>query len=623
MNIRSLPAWAGVVLGAVLGAVLSGVLAGCRSEAPDLKSIAIAVHDLPSESHDFTHEYPERFPMQVAVLLTKPEETGIGMVRALEEMGIPFFCTRHLSQAIGHPHVILYPSVDGHTFTPAESDELTNFVRGGGVVFAQNVFSGALKALFGFREFVPSRKRHWVHFVPPDPVLRYLDRPEEQSVRLGDEKIPEVIWTNGFAPVAGAQVLARFEDGSAAFLRNTVGKGAAYVFALSLDDVVARSQADRDYEAQRHYVNSFEPGADVWLLILRAWYESETPQSIRLSTAPDGARSVLLLSHDIDSVQEFRQMTRYTEMELRHQVRSTLFIQTKYMNNSVGPLLWSEANREQLRQLAWHGFDLESHSVMHALTFNLFPLGTGQETVANYYPTVDHDGATYHGGSAFGEVMVSKSLLDAELPGHQTVFFRAGHLRVPPGLPEAELRTGYEFDSSFTAPDVLSNFPYHLPVGLEVGRENSVLEFPVTFEDEESPGFPAHVSADLNVIQANADNGAIDVLLVHPTDPEHKVPAEENLLNRLPAGVEVSDLLSFARYYQARERLRWHVEARGLDEAELEVEAPLAIHGATFESGREISAASCPMGVKVSGRTLVLPALRAGERVTVRIHYRR
>jgi hypothetical protein len=615
MNIRSLPAWIVVVL--------SFVLSGCRSQAPNLKSVPVAVRDLPPETHDFTQEYRDGFPMQVAVLLTKREETGIGIIRALHEMGIPFFCTRDLSSAIRHPHLILYPSVDGHTFNPAESDELARFVKNGGVVFGQNVFSGALRTLFGFREFVPSRQRHWVHFATPDPVLRYLDRPEEKSVRLGDEKIREVIWTNGFAPDTNAHVLARFEDGSAALLRNAVGKGTAYLMGVSLEDVVARSQADRDYEAQRVYANAFEPGADVWLLVLRAWYESATPQSLRLSTAPRGARSVLLLSHDIDSEEGFRDMARYTEMELRHKVRSTLFVQTKYMSNSVGPLLWSEANRARLRQLAGQGFDVESHSVMHALKFNLFPLGTGQETVADYDPAVDRDGATYHGGSAFGEVRVSKSLLDAELPGHQTVFFRAGHLRVPPGLPEAELRTGYEFDSSFTAPDVLSNFPYHLPVGLQVDRENSVLEFPVTFEDEEAPGFTAHISADLDVIQANADNDAINVLLVHPNDPEHKMPAEEDLLNRLPAGVEVWDLLSFARYYQARERLRWCVEPRGSDEVELLVEAPLAVNGATFESGREISAASSPLGVQVSGRTLILPSLAAGQKMTIRIYYRR
>jgi hypothetical protein len=64
---------------------------------------------------------------------------------------------------------------------------------------------------------------------------------------------------------------------------------------------------------------------------------------------------------------------------------------------------------------------------------------------------------------------VSKSLLDGELPGHRTVFFRAGHLRVPPYLPEALVRCGYEFDSSFTAGDVLSNFPYELDFDLGKG----------------------------------------------------------------------------------------------------------------------------------------------------------
>ena len=52
-----------------------------------------------------------------------------------------------------------------------------------------------------------------------------------------------------------------------ALLTNSVGKGRRT--GLSLLDVVLRSQNNRDY-AQRHYVNGFEPGADVWLLILRA-----------------------------------------------------------------------------------------------------------------------------------------------------------------------------------------------------------------------------------------------------------------------------------------------------------------------------------------------------------------
>jgi hypothetical protein len=614
MNIRS---FAGLAV-----IIVSATLAGCRNDVGTPRTVPVAVRDLPSETHDWTREYPDRFPMQVAVLLTKPEETGLGLVHALEQMGIPFFCTRSLSQAVRHRRVILYPSVDAQSLTPAEADELTRFVEDGGSVFGQNVLWGGLKQLFGFRQSTPSRQRHWLRFAPPDPVLMYLDRPQEQSVRLGDEKIADIIWTNGFEPDPNVRVLARFDDGTAALTVNTVGKGKAYASGVALDDVVARSQANRDYEAQRSYVNSFEPGADVWLLILRAWYESTAPHSVRLSVAPHGARSVLLLSHDVDSEVGFEYMTRYTEMERRHGLRSTLFLQTKYAKDSLGPALWTDANKALVQRLSGEGFDLESHSVMHALSFNGFPLGTGHEVFANYRPTVDRNGTNYRGGSAFGELIVSKSLLDAELPGHTTVFFRAGHLRVPPGLPEVELRTGYEFDSSFTAPDVLSNFPYHLPVGLQMDRDSSILEFPVTFEDEQPPSLAAHVTSDLDVLQANADNGAINVLLVHTNDPEHKVPAEEELLNRLPAGIEVSDMLSFARYCQARERLRWRIEVRSPNELQIEIEAPLAIEGATFDAGAELSDASGFPGLKVSGQKFILPALSAGQTVKVRIHYR-
>ena len=65
-------------------------------------------------------------------------------------------------------------------------------------------------------------------------------------------------------------------------------------------DVVLRNQNNHDYEAQRHSVNAFEPGADIWLLVLRAWYEAYGRDWVRLATIPGGQRSALLLSHEVD-----------------------------------------------------------------------------------------------------------------------------------------------------------------------------------------------------------------------------------------------------------------------------------------------------------------------------------
>jgi len=75
-------------------------------------------------------------------------------------MGIPFFVTRDLPQALRHRLVIFYPSVDSHTFTEPQVDLLTTFVRQGGFIFAQKCVLGRLQNLFGFRSFAPSRKRY-------------------------------------------------------------------------------------------------------------------------------------------------------------------------------------------------------------------------------------------------------------------------------------------------------------------------------------------------------------------------------------------------------------------------------------------------------------------------------
>jgi hypothetical protein len=117
----------------------------------------------------------------------------------------------------------------------------------------------------------------------------------------------------------------------------------------------------------------------------------------------------------------------------------------------------------------------------------------------------------------FGEVRVSKQLLDGEISGQYTDFFRAGHLRVLPTLPEALQRCGYRFDCSFAADDILSNFPYAFPLGLLFEEDSGIYEFPVTIDDSEDPPLAQRVDSALEVLRANAENGAPNVVLIHPT----------------------------------------------------------------------------------------------------------
>lgn len=617
-------------IAALLALGLVGAVAVWRTthnRMPALRSSTVPLLALSHQHADPTRQFPEAFPLQVAVLWTNAgdgPENPLAVVHALKGMGIPFFVTRDLKQALGHRLVILYPGVDARTFTGAQAQQLIAFVQQGGNILAQNVSWGGVKALFGFQNFAPSRKRYHLAFTATaDLVTKYLNRPEERETRLGGEQYSEIIWSNGYVANDVARVLARFDDGSAALLTNSLGKGKVYLLGLSLADVVLRSQNNHDYEAERHYVNAFEPGADVWMLVLRAWYEGYAKDWARVSTIPNGQRSALLLSHDVDWENSFAPGLDFARVENANQARSTFFIQTKYVDDANSKAFFFEPNIGVLRQLKAGGSSIGSHSIIHSRGFNKFELGTGQETYANYHPLgLGFDTAS--GATVFGEVRVCKELLDGEIPGQQTTFFRAGHLRVPVSLPEALVRSGYQFDSSFTADDVLTNFPYALPRDLGFEEDSGVYEFPVTIEDEEAPGFAKRVPQALEVILANAENGAVSVLLVHSNESHFKAAAEQDLLQQLPPDISKMDMLSFAQFWRARDRLQWRITATAVSkQVVLQVKSEEPVAGLTFEFQRPIATATGGATLSPDKRHLILPELGPGQSVSLRVNYSR
>ena len=70
-----------------------------------------------------------------------------------------------------------------------------------------------------------------------------------------------------------ARSLAIFDDDTVGFLVNHYGRGKACLLGLSYTEAVLLPQIGKDYEAQRKYVNSIEPSADVIMLIIRAIYD--------------------------------------------------------------------------------------------------------------------------------------------------------------------------------------------------------------------------------------------------------------------------------------------------------------------------------------------------------------
>jgi hypothetical protein len=575
---------------------------GRSDQTPDLHAAAMPIQPLVHVSPQVLVRYPEKFPEQVALLITSKDDATLAPIRILQAMGIPFFVTRDLHTALRHKLVLIYPGIEPNSLPPEAVGLFEQHMIRGGTIFAQNVFWRALEPTFGVEGYLPLRSRHHMALTGVnDEILQYLDRPQEREVQLGSPTLEQVIWTNGYSPTSKGKVLARFEDGSAAVVTCSRGKGRSYLIGLSFDDVVTRNQQNRDFEAQRIYVNGFEPGTDIWLLMLRAWYETYSESGVRIATIPDGMRSALMLSHDVDWEYSFQPALQFAKVERSRGLSSTLFVQTKYLPDVNSRAFFFGKNLDVLREAKAIGADIESHTVLHSHGFNHAVLGSGHESYANYRARATGRD-TAEGITALGETCVSKSLLDGEMH-QQTRFFRSGHLRVPPSLPEALERCGYEFDSSFTADDVLTSFPYKLNLDLGWSEESSIYEFPVSIEDEESP-LESRLDRTLDLIQANADNNAPTVILIHSNNADSKLKAEQELLQRLPRDILVTNMSDFARFWKARDELNWTVRRVSNHSLQLELTSELPVRGLTF-SFRKKPKSVLPSGSAATARVIV------------------
>ena len=185
------------------------------------------------------------------------------------------------------------------------------------------------------------------------------------------------------------------------------------------------------------------------------------------------------------------------------------------------------------------------------------------------------------------------------------------------------MRSGYQFDSSFTADDVLSNFPYALPLDLGFDEDSGIYEFPVTIEDEEAPGYAKRGAAGFggNPCQCgewrNQRRSSI-----HSNESKTKAAAEQEMLRQLPDDIGKMDMLSFAKFWSARDRLQWRVVSASSSTAVLELKSQEALTGLTLEFQHLVASVTGGGAVSADRKRIVLPELKPGQTVSLRATYR-
>ena len=476
--------------------------------------------------------------------------------------GIPYFITSVTEEACENGFILLSSEIDELTLSSIELESLIKWVDDGGVLIAPFVKNPELFELFGIESSKLIRYRYELNWSADDTFseLKWIDDPMEKSIPLADPSYYKSIYTRGYA-LSTAQALAEFEDNSIAVCKNSYGNGKAYAFGVEWKDVILRNLLDKDYNAQRSYSNNFEPTTDVFMLMLRAIFTENQDVAVYKHTSPAQSTSTLLITHDVDSRTIISTMNYFSNWEFIQNLSAHYFVATHYFKDSYMSAYYEEANFDKLSELIERNHTIGSHSVTHAPDFyktSVFPLGSAGNTQFNYNPS--YDGSATTGGTVYGELEVSRNLLNADINANVRSF-RAGALSLNPLISNVMEELGYTFNSSMSANNVLTNFPYFQRTKKAFsGRQTTILELPLTLTDGSSENKLVETNIDevvnhwTDVIIRNNRNNAPSVLLISP-NREWKLGALESLIGNLPSGVITYNFEDYGDYWLDRNEL--------------------------------------------------------------------
>lgn len=504
------------------------------------------------------------------------------------------------------------------------SGALESFARRGGVVLVFKPIGTADEPqawkLTGLRGSKRRRDMLEVRFDGARvPAVSDVDSPEERRLPINERGAADPVeaYLLDPDPAAGTQVVAhaRGPGGEGATItRRPLGQGAVYALGHDL----------YTFGGSHCYVNCFEPSGDVLRLLLEgALREGSMGHVVLKHTVPGEQDSVLVLTHDIDAEDAYREgpwgppgALQAAELERTLGVRATYNITTDYVTGYY--------HEPTVRALCAMGMcPLGAHSVTHPLGFAKLPLGTCTETVATYGKQT----------TLCGEIRVSRDLV-AQATGRAPRVWRSPYLALPPQLFDQLVKNGFVYDSGFGIGDL----PYNLPVDMAtVGfhqdrfRHAPLLEFPIGCEDgigEVHDGVQQRTEIQQSnqrrfgslwryELLRNAQNRSFTTLLLHPSTgrdmPAENLHLKIEALGRLieqakAAGVSALPLEDVGDFWRARleATLDAHYDAAGYA-GTLTLGAHTA-PGLTLEFGDTIGSFSCPScgPVGVHGKRVVI-----------------
>jgi hypothetical protein len=498
-----------------------------KSEFPEqydvLKSEVYTINGLkgPDYLADFTSRIPtpwQRYTTgstsRIAILLTDTNSAWLGLVHGLKTIGVPFLITNDYQRAIQHKVVIAYPIISGAALSPEALQALAAYPRSGGTLIGFSVL-GALNEVFGFKEALPSKQHFEVHFKADSigPTAEFKD-PAESTISIGNKRLfKETIGTYSYSDPE-LKPLATYEDRSAAIVEKPYQGGTAIAIGFDMGFILLKAHNNRHDEFNRTKANGFEPTIDVMMRLIKNIYLQYDRQSVIIQTVPYDKSLSIIITHNIDFKGSMAASIKLAQTERSMGLHSTYFTQTRYIKDYRPRLINSTNDLKELNKLVATGHEVASNTVSGSPLFDQFEQGTGKEQYPNYRPYVMAPEKTYK-GTIFGEMRISKYLIDQFVTNQTVGSFRSNYCYTPYSLPQSMIACGYRFSSSIPANSTLSHFPLQLNYNKEYDMETEVFELPITDDDNIPPYHGQRLQSAIALAKKIATYGGCYIAQVH------------------------------------------------------------------------------------------------------------
>ena len=385
-----------------------------------------------------------------------------------------------------------------------------------------------------------------------------------------------------------------YEDKSAAITQRFYEQGKAFAIGFDIGYLILKGHNNRHEEFNRSHVNDFEPTIDVLLRFIRNIYLSSEKDAVTIQTVPYNKNLSVILTHNINTENSLDNALFLAEEEKLLGLHSTYFIQTKYIRDMHPFIFKSEADFKKLRQLEKSGMDLASLGVSGSPLFDQFDQGTGTEQYPAYRPYVMAYEKTY-GGTIYGEMRVSKYLIEHYVPSVHVASYRSSNLYIPFTYPQSMIATGYRYSSSVSANASLTHFPFQMTYNREYDDELDAFSFPVTQDDEFPPYTFARLQPALALAAKIGRYGGCYVGQVHPSPIGRKV--ERAFVNALKDDAWFGSLKDFGDWWVGRNQVTVEVNHDGESRVVL-INVPRRMEGLAIM----LPIRSTPVSVENGGR---------------------